>query len=206
MNRFLESIVVCGYLFRFAATVTADEVVQGIGASTNGIYASATYTEHYPGGGHFVAVFVHFRPPNTNIAYISQFDIHKYSEAKYISGTNSLNCFIGFIELKSSSGHQIRQLLPQVNAKDAYPAFYTLKEARRMHLHSMGLGPELPLTITGSDPEVGNFHLNQMFGVEKPGDYQLTVWPKIYRRSETNADLCERLDLPPVTLRIHWAY
>jgi len=33
-------------------------------------------------------------------------------------------------------------------------------------------------------------------------EYKLTIWPKIYKRSETNNDIFKRIDIPPVTIPI----
>jgi hypothetical protein len=32
------------------------------------------------------------------------------------------------------------------------------------------------------------------------GEYTLTVFPKIYRRSHADQDVCQRIDLPPATV------
>jgi hypothetical protein len=48
------------------------------------------------------------------------------------------------------------------------------------------------------------FQLSDYFDLKSPGDYQLTVWPKIYHRSSTNRDIVVRMDIPPVTSTIKW--
>ena len=202
-NHLLLTLSWSGCLFVALPSIHAEEHSQeAIGASTNGIYASAKYLPNYYGdGGHFVSIFVHFRSPSTNIDYISQFALEKYQVAKYFNATNS---FIGFIELKDSGGDKMPLLKTNVNSHVAYPNSYSLHQAHTDLNKGISMGPELPYSITGSDPEAGNFHLQNYFKIEKPGDYQLTVWPKIYKKSETNQDIVQRIDLPPVTIPIKW--
>jgi len=45
------------------------------------------------------------------------------------------------------------------------------------------------------------FQLSDFYDINEPGEYQLTVWPKIYERSSTNRDVCQRIDLPPLTTK-----
>ena len=190
-----------GCLFIAPLGIHAEENGQPVGASTNGIYASAKYLPNAPGdGGHLISIFVHFRSPSTNIDYISPFELEKYQVAKYF---NARNAFIGLIELENSSGEKIPLLKTNVNSQAEYPDSYSLKQTR-MDLNQGNIGPELPYAITGSDPEAGNFNLPKYFKIKKPGDYQLTVWPKIYKKTETNSDLVKRIDLPPVTIPIKW--
>jgi hypothetical protein len=46
--------------------------------------------------------------------------------------------------------------------------------------------------------------LTNYFNIKKSGEYELTIWPKIYKRSAKDRDLCERIDVPPVTIPIKW--
>lgn len=175
---------------------------EGVGTSTNGIHASAKYSSNYIGDeGPIVSVFIHFASPSTNIEYVSAFKPGKYGVAKYFGTTNS---FVGFVELKNTNGDKISMLKPWLNFPNAYPDSYSLELARLNLNKGISMGPELPGVITGADPEVGNFHLKRLFLIENPGEYQLTLWPKFYERSEVNHDLMERIDLPPVIVPIHW--
>jgi len=36
------------------------------------------------------------------------------------------------------------------------------------------------------------------FTAKNPGGYKIVLWPKIYHKSGTNADVLLRIDLPPV--------
>ena len=202
-NHLLLTLSWSGCLFVALPSIHAEEHSQeAVGTSTNGIYASGKYLLNgHGGGGHFVSILVHFRSPGTNIDYISPFADEKYQWAKYFDAQNS---FIGFIELKDSDGNKIPLLKTNVNSQAAYPNTYSLHQAR-MESNNHNMGPELPYAITGSDPEAGNFHLQSYFKIENPGDYLLTVWPKIYKKSETNQDIVQRIDLPPVTIPIKWA-
>jgi hypothetical protein len=59
-----------------------------------------------------------------------------------------------------------------------------------------------PVPVSFLSP--GAVNLGEFFDIKQPGDYTLTVWPKIYKRSAQDKDLCERIDLPPVTATFKW--
>jgi hypothetical protein len=125
----------------------------------------------------------------------------------------------GLMELRDSAGRIVPVHKAGLNTLEAYPQF--------LHWHDLApqLGGLAPHGITrlsrnlccyGSAPFGGNetraeclpFYLEDYFQVEQPGDYELTVWPRIYKRSEaadTEHDLFALIDIPPVTLRIRWA-
>lgn len=123
-------------------------------------------------------------------------------------------------------------LNPDVSSLKAYPPTYSLQTEHGHYLGRFkhgysgpGVFP-LPLFFTiprtemvrfqlGRDsrakgtPPVASlyrrcFQLGDYFELKEPGEYKLTVWPKIYRRSATNDDICQRIDLPPVSVTIKW--
>jgi len=52
-----------------------------------------------------------------------------------------------------------------------------------------------------------SLRLNDFFDLDKPGRYELTVWPVIYKARNTNgtnADICDRLLIPPVRALFSW--
>lgn len=48
------------------------------------------------------------------------------------------------------------------------------------------------------------FYLNDYFEIKGPGEYKFTVSAKLYKQSETNSDVYQRIDIPPVTVPIQW--
>jgi hypothetical protein len=92
---------------------------------------------------------------------------------------------------------------PEVNDTNAYPATFSLTEVRGafMSQYSIYSGPGFPPISIGSGA-LPSFPLTNFFRLKSPEIYHLTLWPKIYKRSATNSDICERLDLPPVTVTI----
>lgn len=180
------------------------------GGSTNGLYATAQFTPFWPGGGNVVRVFLHIRPPGTNIPAISPFPMTSntnglvsdpITSGLYFLATNS---FCGFIKLRDASGQDVGLLRPEVNLPEAYPQSYNLYSASRFLERKFGPAPSLPLCLCGTDSELVTFHLTKYFNIQDSGDYQLSVWPKIYKRSETNHDIVKRIDLPTVTIPIKW--
>ena len=188
----------------------AEDAKQTYGSATNGIYASGQFVSHWPAaaGGNVVRLYIHFREPSTNATFAPVAVTTKltngievgqtpFDVAKYFMATNS---FCGFIELRNESGNKMPLLNFDANSPKNYPSTYNLKLASRLTEQWF----YLPGGLSGTDPELFRLHIQQYFKIEKSGDYQLTVWPKIYKRSETNRNLCERIDLPPVTIPIHW--
>jgi hypothetical protein len=120
----------------------------------------------------------------------------------YFMATNS---FCGLIELTDQAGQKLPLLKPQVNSEAAYPASYRLRQERttyrprRSWVYPFALVPQV-----GTNAEMLSFKLEDYFRIQSPGEYHLTVSPKVYKRSATNNDLCERLDLSAVTVLINW--
>jgi hypothetical protein len=48
-------------------------------------------------------------------------------------------------------------------------------------------------------PELARFRLFDYFEITNSGEYQLTVWPKVYVKTSTNTFDCKLIDVPPVT-------
>ena len=119
------------------------------------------------------------------------------------------NEFCGPIALKDSGGRQVSLLHPNVSLPQAYPSSYSLTVEHgnyfnRYHFYS---GPGVfpyPLMAITARSEITRFQLEDYFGIKEPGEYELTVWPKIYKRRAKNSDLCDRVDLPPVSVTIKW--
>lgn len=186
------------------------------GAQTNktdcpGISASAKYFPFWPDGGPVVRVYLHFQEPNTNIPYKSPFPSAPASTNDTLGSSTSAgiffmatNSFSGFVALRNELGQEIEILKPEVNLPISYPASYGLTTTRQLLSRKGVIEPARPGCLSGSDPEQYCFRLQDYFKIEKPGDYQLTICPIIYKRSETNADIVHRIDIPPVTIPIHW--
>jgi hypothetical protein len=189
----------------------AEETNLNIRANTDGIFASGKYFPDWPGKGHLVSIIIHFNPPNTNVTVPPFPRIIRQTngivlvqdpvlEGKYFMATNS---FCGFVEMHNAAGDTIPLLKPEVASQEAYPASYSLKLVSLLLANNVGRGSALPGVISGANAEL-SFHLTDYFKIEEPGNYQLTVWPKIYKRVSTNDDICQRIDLPPVTVTIKW--
>ena len=150
------------------------------------------------------------------------------NEWGYYMPTNS---FCGPIEMSDAAGRRLSLLKPEVSALEAYPEAYSWRVehadyfSRFQAYSGPGIFP-LPLFVVSSRSELVRFEVGPMsshgtypaaslyrrwfrlddyFELKEAGEYKLTVWPKIYRRSEKDRDLCERVDLPPVTVTIQWA-
>jgi len=124
----------------------------------------------------------------------------------YYMATNS---FCGPVELRDANGRNLRLLKPEVSQPDAYPARYSLsaEDANYLRRHHAYLGSgifPLPLLGARSASELVTVDLAEYFDLRQSGEYLFTVWPKIYRRVPKSNDLCDRIDLPPVTVPINF--
>jgi hypothetical protein len=128
---------------------------------------------------------------------------------KYFMGTNYgfRGDFTGPMELVDTNNQKLVLLKPEINDSNAYPASYNIKTLK---LNDHGYRPgdfEFPRALvpySGTNVEMSAGNLTKFFKLEKPGKYQLTIWPKIYKRVAPGADICERLDLPSVIIPIKW--
>lgn len=197
-------------LFSVMLCVRGEQLPTSTESPTNGITASGNYWPERLGGA-YVQVFIHFSPPNTNVTFGAFGVIVKQTNgtevaqepiqvARYFLATNS---FCGFIELRDEKGKKVPLLKPGVNSQDSYPPSYSLTTAQRLLARNVGLGASLPAALSGNDAEFG-FPLTKYFRLDEPGKYQLTIWPKIYKRSDADRDLVKRIDLSPVTIPIKW--
>jgi hypothetical protein len=142
------------------------------------------------------------------------------------------NSFCGPIELRDSADRIIPTLKPEITSPSNYSVSYSLQEARGMYLSQFKFfyrGPEmfpLPVFATSIRSELLRFQLGEpirqkrmdpegaladrwfplkdYFDIKQAGEYKLTVWPKIYKRTATNLDVCDRTDLPPVSATFKW--
>jgi hypothetical protein len=120
-----------------------------------------------------------------------------FDDAVYFMATNS---FCGLVELRDPKGNTISSLRPDLNSLNAYPDSYNLMSMHYLLMtqYTHYSGPPLPRTTE----LIPSFCITNLFKIKEAGEYQLMIWPKIYKRSATNDDVCERIDLPPVTIPI----
>ena len=136
-----------------------------------------------------------------------------------LQGTNrpvfaALSC--GLIELRDNNGGKIPLLKNSIFSPKLYPDTFNITNQAKLipidknKFTSMLLpapqsrSPDF-LREPGKNYSIALFNLNSYFKPTKTGVYILTIWPKIYKKSETNEELYERIDLPPVTIPIKWA-
>ena len=111
------------------------------------------------------------------------------------------NLFCGPVQLRDAAGRELPPLKPEVSSPEAYPESFSVAQARKQRPDPR---TAFPLALYGWAPQLARFNLGDYFAIDKPGAYRLTVWPKIYKRSTGNPDLCERIDVPPVAVTIDW--
>lgn len=194
-------------------SLQADQTNPDLEPTTNGIYATGRDWGNLTGvGGHLISITIHFTSPNTNIS------VSPWPEGSFNKNTNGItvaphhsrrgiyfmatNSFCGFIALSDATGRNIPLIKPEVNSIKAYPPYYNLRSAT--HLSNPVIDSYLlPSALSGSSPDL-SFQLEDCFKIPKPGEYQLAIQPIIYKRSATNEDVCERMNLSPVIIPIKW--
>jgi len=156
---------------------------------------------------------IYFTAPNTNPAWGIYPKLTRHTNGvpnvidpskswKYFMATNS---FCGLIELRDADGKKLHLLKPEVNLQKSYPISYNLRLMHQILDNGFSTdGSSLPRPLVGADVQLG-FNLKDYFEIKNPGEYQMKVFPIIYKRSATNDDLCERVDLPPLAIPIKWA-
>ncbi len=121
--------------------------------------------------------------------------------------------FCGPVELHNAARKEIPSLKSEITSLKAYPenirwsVLYSneMRQLKVSHVvpGDIGLFSTRFKTVTMTR-QIGLFKVENYFQVKESGEYQLTVWPKIYQRTENDKDIYQRIDLPPVTATIKW--
>ena len=141
-----------------------------------------------------------YSEPNTNA--IQQIWFRKNLDDTNQAGRyfRATNYFCGPVALRNSDGIEVPPRNRDLTSAGSYPQSFRHRELGLLDaFHAKTAWP-----LVGRLPELARFKLDELFEMKKPGDYVLTVWPKIYRQLKNDDDLCERIDLPPISLKVHW--
>jgi hypothetical protein len=171
------------------------------GTETNGI-RSWIYIS--PVNDQSISVHVQLNS-NTNInsTFFNSSDLERRDPSghgwKYFMATNLIS---GPMELCDAMGHKMPSLNPDCVSPEKWPSQYHLLEVWRSLIdkYKAYSGPPMPLPLAAQDIQISSFHLIDYYKIEKPGEYKLTIWPKIYKRVSPSNDICERIDIPPVSI------
>jgi hypothetical protein len=123
-----------------------------------------------------------------------------------IKGTNR---FCGPMVLQDMNGDEISPKTPALSSFQSYPKQFGRRQATMDAQRGERGYASVPWfeTLIGRMPQLAQFFLDEHFKLEKPGNYCLIIWPRIYIHrpwiSETN-DLCERVDMLPVSVNVNW--
>lgn len=170
------------------------------GGATNGISGEADIA--CEGESHFFVVFYVMRQG-------SQMSLHGTNPPIY----KAFSC--GLIELRDGRGNIIPLLKKDMFSPELCPDSFDITNQMKLvpkirNGYTLMLLPAPQsrnpdfLLEPNKNYSVAYFDLNTYFRPPMPGEYKLTIWPKIYKQSETNKDLYERIDVPPVSVVIKW--
>ncbi len=121
------------------------------------------------------------------------------------------NAFCGPIELLNATGESLTFRSHQLTAEEPYPKYLRWSILFREAMAQPTISQTVPadkVYFSGEGwVELAKFSLQETFGLKEAGEYRLTVWPKLYKRSERadeDRDVYVRIDMPPVTANINW--
>jgi len=121
------------------------------------------------------------------------------------------NRFCGPVELCTAAGVKVPLLKSELASLQAYPPTLSwtvlmMEEMRRRGPSHVVPGDRGLFGSKGTDSggQLGLYELRDYYKIIEPGKLQLTIWPKLYRKTKENNDLYERIDIPPVSLKIDW--
>lgn len=181
--------------------IVAPEIVWG--SETNGVRAGIYVEPHPP---FRVAVYIRTCAA-TNLAssagHTSR-EISTWISGLYFRPTNSI---CALIKLSDTLGRSLPAATLRPGSIEPFADSFSLKCARYHFQAQFGVysGPSLPPRSLGiGDAILGTIGLTNYFQVESPGQYVLTVKPKIYKRVFQDSDLVQRIDVPAVTVRFKW--
>jgi hypothetical protein len=141
-----------------------------------------------------------YSEPNTNAISQDWFFKIPYGTNQAGCYFKATNYFCGPVALRNSDGVVVSSLNRNLTSIASYPKSFRHRELGVLDaFHGKMAWP-----LVGRLPELAKFKLDEIFEMKKPGDYVLTVWPKIYRQLKNDDDLCERIDLPPISVKINW--
>lgn len=134
----------------------------------------------------------------------------------WLGPTNGL---CGRMQLTNDTGRQLSSRKPEADFLEFFPPVLRWTELESL----MGTGlqqTELRRNVCcyGSKPfsnsgpvkeaRFGPLHLEEHFKMESAGFYHLTIWPKLYKRSESlevDRDVFQRVDIPPIKVTLRYA-
>lgn len=140
-----------------------------------------------------------FFGPDSSTNEVKAFVDSAFSDqALYFSPTN---LFCGPLELRGPNGLLLPPLKPGIASPQAYPPTFNLGASKK---NNRNFPADFPLPLESWNARLAEFRVEDYYQVKEPGEYRLSVWPKIYKRASTNSDICVRVDLPPVSVTIKW--
>lgn len=173
-------------------------------ARTNGIDLGFRILR-WDGGLALAADFRTKSPHGTNVQQTTNARGGALSQQfRYLKSDNYFmptNCAWGPMRLTDTNGASVALLDPSLNSPGTYP------QTLAITLSSFILRPSGPIRSGESLPRalrtgegVPVLRLNQFFGPLRPGEYRLTISPKVYVREGAASDIARRLDFPPVVI------
>jgi len=180
------------------------------GAPTNGVVGSVFVEQPSKATGTIeVEVYVHAFDTNAPSSFLAAPTNSKphpnaiFSDMPMMRGWGvyfkPTNSFCGPVELHDADLRTMPSSKPELCSTQAYPAFFRSKQLG--HLPGNPFKGRIAEPLIGRLPNLARFDLKDYFDVE-PGEYVLTIWPKVYKQVKEDDDLCVLVDLPPISVKI----
>ena len=175
-----------------------------VGAETNGFYARVSlYLVPELGELPSLDVDIVGTVALTNAAKLQPRQPNRMPESRYIYYVlNVAGRYLpGPMELRDGTGHVVLGLGQNPASAGSFPATLRLIAILAQQTKEEGHWKlKMPVSLVDSTNALPLLGLQDLFPVQKPGKYELTIFPKIYKKSETDGDLLKRIDLMPVTV------
>lgn len=173
------------------------------GPESNGCSAGISVTWK---GDHFEVLYLVRRPANAEEFRVQRTVNEALMGPHFLLPTNGC---IGPVELEGPNGRRVQPNNPALMNSNDYPTTLSWNTLVQGSLNHNIRVPGQRGSLFGAgdlkpEEEIALFDLAKYFTLDNPGDYKLTLWPKLYKKVQRDKDLFQRIDIPPVTFNFHW--
>jgi len=110
----------------------------------------------------------------------------------------------GPMELKGADGHSVAAKKGSPLSADRFPPSLRFSDLSTQQMKEGKRSLKMPLALWKPVTALPMLPLRDLFTVSKSGTYRLTVFAKVYRKSDLDGDLLNRIDLPPTSLSFEY--
>lgn len=197
----LAAQLVCIELLLISTAFASEDFTNEVGYNSSAVVQNGYSASLYFYWGSAVLVKAH---RDVKITGVQRPRVKAIDGPPYLVPTNG---FCGSISLISSNNFEVPILNPSLLSSNSYPRYleWTALLFGDPGRYSGPVPGYNGLFEKSGDTqgEICVIHLKEIYSLTNKGDYKLIVWPKIYKRTETNDNVYQRIDLAPVSTTVH---